>query len=66
MVFWGEISPIVASVKFPILGQYLILFSTILLIAFGVGFDILSPLIDSAAFSAMDSSGYIDAVLHNK
>jgi len=66
MIFWGEISPIVASVKFPILGQYLILFSAILLIVFGMGFDLMFSLIDSAAFSAMDSSGYIDAVLYNK
>jgi hypothetical protein len=37
-----------------------------MLISFGIGFEFISPLIESASISAIDSSGYIEAVLYHK
>ena len=64
--FWGEISPKVSASTFSRSNQYVILLFSIMLISFGIGFEFISPLIESASISAIDSSGYIEAVLYHK
>ncbi len=64
--FWGDISPKVSASTFSRSNQYVILLFSIILISFGIGFEFISPLIESASISAIDSSGYIEAVLYHK
>ena len=64
--FWGEISSTVSNSTIPAQNQYILLFFTLLLIFFGIGFESISPLIESASHSAIDSSGYIEAVLYHR
>ena len=64
--FWGEISSTVSDSTIPAQNQYILLFFTLLLIFFGIGFESISPLIESASHSAIDSSGYIEAVLYHR
>ena len=64
--FWGTISSTVSDSTIPVQNQYVLLFFTILLISLGIGFEHISPLIESASRSAIDSSGYIEAVLYHR
>ena len=64
--FWGEVSSKVSTSSPIYLTQYSFIALSLLLVLITLGFEFISPLIEAASISAVDSSGYIDAVLYHK